>query len=188
MKKIKNKVLIIVALALISLSTNAGWAKHRDKILKTIKKWLKPYEQQGNDSNGNRTNNNFQMEVVRLVNIERKKRGIHPLSVSNELSKAAAIRADEISRKYSHTRPDGSSYLTVLKPAGYMHSYVGENIAASEKTPEQVMNSWMNSPGHRDNILNPNYTEIGVGASYALSSKHRIYWMHWVQLFGRPGW
>ncbi|WP_369716905.1 CAP domain-containing protein [Leptotrichia sp. HSP-536] len=185
MKKIKNKVLIIVALALISLSTNAGWAKHRDKILKTIKKWLKPYEQQGNDNSGIKTNNNFQMEVVRLVNIERRKRGIASLSVSNELSKATAIRADEISRKYSHTRPDGSSYLTVLKTAGYMHSYVGENIAAGQKSPEEVMNAWMNSSGHRANILNPNYTEMGVGFTYATNS---IYGTYWVQLFGRPGW
>ena len=185
MKKIKNKVLIIVALALISLSTNAGWAKHRDKILKTIKKWLKPYEQQGNDSNGNRTNNNFQMEVVRLVNIERKKRGLAPLSISNRLSEAAAIRANEIVQKFSHTRPDGSSYHTVIKNVGYMHPYVGENIAAGRKSPEEVMNAWMNSNGHRAAILNPNYTEMGVGFTYVTNS---MYGTYWVQIFGSSNW
>jgi SCP-like extracellular len=130
------------------------------------------------------TNNNliFEMEVVKLVNIERTKRGIHPLSISNKLFAAAAVRANELAQKFSHTRPNGSSYLTAVQNVGYPSSYVGENIASGQISPIAVMESWMNSPGHRAAILNPNYTEIGVGVNY----EDGYYGISWVQLFGRP--
>ena len=194
MHKIKNKILIIGTLTLISININAGWAKHRDRFLKGLKNWVNSNEQRYNNRNRTNTNNavsntdtrinnSFQIEVVRLVNIERRKRGLAPLSISNRLSEAAAIRANEIVQKFSHTRPDGSSYHTVIKNVGYMHPYVGENIAAGRKSPEEVMNAWMNSNGHRAAILNPNYTEIGVGVNY----EDGYYGISWVQLFGRPG-
>ena len=192
MHKIKNKILIIGTLTLISININAGWAKHRDRFLKGLKNWVNSNEQRYNNRNRTNTNNavsntdtrinnSFQIEVVRLVNIERRKRGLAPLSISNRLSEAAAIRANEIVQKFSHTRPDGSSYHTVIKNVGYMHPYVGENIAAGRKSPEEVMNAWMNSNGHRAAILNPNYTEIGVGVNY----EDGYYGISWVQLFGK---
>ena len=205
MYKIKNKILIIGTLTLISININAGWAKHRDRFLKGIKNWVNSNEQRynsntryRNDYRQNRintnnsvsnldtyTNNNliFEMEVVKLVNIERTKRGIHPLSISNKLFAAAAVRANELAQKFSHTRPNGSSYLTAVQNVGYPSSYVGENIASGQISPIAVMESWMNSPGHRAAILNPNYTEIGVGVNY----EDGYYGISWVQLFGRPG-
>ena len=200
MHKIKNKILIIGTLTLISININAGWAKHRDRFLKGIKNWVNSNEQRYNNRNrtntnnavsntntriNNNLNNSFQIEVVRLVNIERRKRGLAPLSISNRLSEAAAIRANEIVQKFSHTRPDGSSYHTVIKNVGYMHPYVGENIAAGRKSPEEVMNAWMNSNGHRASILNPNYTEMGVGFTYVTNS---MYGTYWVQIFGSSNW
>ena len=116
MHKIKNKILIIGTLTLISININAGWAKHRDRFLKGLKNWVNSNEQRYNNRNRTNTNNavsntdtrinnSFQIEVVRLVNIERRKRGLAPLSISNRLSEAAAIRANEIVQKFSHTRP-----------------------------------------------------------------------------------
>jgi SCP-like extracellular len=202
MRKIKYHILIIGILSLISINANAGWAKHRDKILKGFKNWINSNDQRHsnnrykNDNSPNKTNTNnsvsntntytnnslnFEMEVVRLINIERTKRGIHPLSISNKLFAAAAIRASELTQKFSHTRPNGSSYLTAVQNVGYPSSYVGENIAAGQISPIAVMESWMNSPGHRANILNPNYTEIGVGVNY----EDGYYGISWVQLFGK---
>ena len=196
MHKIKNKILIIGTLTLISININAGWAKHRDRFLKGIKNWVNSNEQRYNNRNRTNTNNSvsnmdtytnnnliFEMEVVKLVNIERTKRGIHPLSISNKLFAAAAVRANELAQKFSHTRPNGSSYLTAVQNVGYPSSYVGENIASGQISPIAVMESWMNSPGHRAAILNPNYTEIGVGVNY----EDGYYGISWVQLFGRPG-
>ena len=122
----------------------------------------------------------FVQQVLNLVNIERRKAGVSPLKLSRYLNDAAAIRAEEITQVFSHTRPDGSSCFTVLDKNYYN---VGENIAEGQSTPEEVMNSWMNSPGHRANILKPEFTELGVGYVYDGSSEYKHYW---VQLFRRP--
>lgn len=117
----------------------------------------------------------FVEEVIRLTNEERKKEGLPAFDTMNKLSKAAQIRADEMKQKYSHTRPDGTSCFTVLDDVN-INSYraVGENIALGQSSPEQVVTAWMNSEGHRKNILNPQFKYIGVG--YADNNG-------WVQLF-----
>lgn len=95
-----------------------------------------------------------------------------------DITAAANVRAKEIVQKFSHTRPNGSSFGTVLKEQGVSFRGSGENIAWGQKSPEQVMNGWMNSEGHRANILNKNYKNIGVG--YYQNEKGVNYW---VQLF-----
>lgn len=117
-------------------------------------------------------------QVVQLVNKERAKAGLKELMLDTNIEAAAFIRAKETEVSFSHTRPNGSSFSTVLKENGISFRGAGENIAWGQKTPEQVMNGWMNSKGHRANILNPNYTKIGVG--YYKSSTGRQYW---TQLF-----
>lgn len=119
-------------------------------------------------------------KVLELVNIERRKAGVAPLRFSNELLEASAIRAEEITRYFNHTRPNGQPHSSLIKDGKYT---VGENIAAGDTAPEGVVNSWMNSPGHRANILNPDYTEIGVGYAYKEDSEYKHYW---VQMFKRP--
>lgn len=119
-------------------------------------------------------------EVLDLVNIERSKVGVSPLKLNEELMWASNIRAEEISRVFSHTRPDGSACSSLIKDGMYT---VGENIAAGNSTPEATVEQWMNSPGHRANILNPDYTELGVGYFYDANSEHGHYW---VQMFKRP--
>ena len=101
-------------------------------------------------------------EVIRLTNIERVKAGLSPLQHHAGLQRAAMVRAEEITRKFSHTRPDGTDSSTALYENGVSCS-CGENIAAGQRTPEAVVRAWMNSPGHKAAILDPDATHIGVG-------------------------
>lgn len=117
-------------------------------------------------------------EVADLVNQERAKAGLSPVTLSAQLSSAANIRSQEIMQSFSHTRPDGSSFSTAIRQSGISYQGSGENIAYGQSSPQAVMNAWMNSQGHRANILNPRYTYIGVG--YAENSRGVPYW---TQLF-----
>ena len=111
-------------------------------------------------------------EVVALVNAERASYGLSALRVDSELTRAACVRAQEIVRQFSHTRPDGTSWSTVSSSAH------GENIAMGYHTASAVMTSWMNSQGHRENILRTGFGSIGVCAyTYGGTT-------YWVQLFG----
>lgn len=105
----------------------------------------------------------YAAQVVKLVNEERAKAGLNPLTVHSLAETAARVRADELKTSFSHTRPNGQSFETALKAAGISYMAAGENIAYGQRTPEEVMKSWMNSQGHRANILNPQFTSIGVG-------------------------
>ena len=120
----------------------------------------------------------FANQVVKLVNEERAKAGLSPLSVNSKAANAAQTRAREIEKYFSHTRPDGSSFNTALTEAGVSFRGAGENIAYGQITPQQVMEGWMNSSGHRANILNANYTSIGVG-----HYKNGAGVDYWTQLF-----
>lgn len=120
-------------------------------------------------------------EVVRLVNVERAKEGLPALGTFDSLTKAAEIRAPETAKLFSHDRPDGSSCFTALDATGASKgAYTsGENIAAGSSTAADVVEQWMNSPGHRANILNKDFTHIGVGYSKSNSG----YGHYWVQMF-----
>lgn len=119
----------------------------------------------------------FAAQVVKLVNEERKKAGLSELTVDLKVQSAANVRAKEIVSSFSHTRPDGRQFSTALTEAGASFRGSGENIAWGQKTPEAVMQAWMNSSGHRANILNARYTSIGVGY-YVVNGTP-----YWTQLF-----
>lgn len=121
-------------------------------------------------------------EVIRLTNAEREKAGLNPLKLDDSLMKAADVRVKEMGESFSHTRPDGSKYITAAQEAGYSGSYVGENGSAGKSTAEYIVSSWMNSEGHRENILNPNYNYIGVAYNYNIGSEYGSYC---VQIFAR---
>ena len=129
------------------------------------------------DNIGQEAVKSYVEQVVALVNIERAKVGLPALTMSEDLNRAAQIRAKEIVQSFSHTRPNGSSFSSVLKENGISYRGAGENIAWGQRTPEAVVNAWMNSAGHRANILNKNYTTIGVG--YYLDGTTP----YWAQLF-----
>ena len=121
-------------------------------------------------------------EVVRLVNVERAKEGLAPLGTYDSLTKAAQIRAPEIVTLFSHDRPDGTSCFTAMDQTGATKgAYTwGENIAAGNATAAATVEQWMNSPGHRANILNAKFTHIGVGYQHSAGSTYGHYW---VQMF-----
>ncbi len=127
------------------------------------------------DAEGNLS---FAKQVVNLVNEERAKAGVSALVLDETLASAAMVRATEIETSFSHTRPDGRSFSTVLSDMGIQYRRSGENIAWGQQSPKAVMEGWMNSKGHRANILNPNFTKIGVG--YRKNAAGRTYW---TQLF-----
>lgn len=127
---------------------------------------------------GEPDSSNFAEEVLELVNIERQKVGVAPLQLSEELTDRANLRAEEIVELFSHTRPDGSSCFTVLQ--GISYRTCGENIAAGSPTPERVVEQWMDSPGHRANILNGAFKYLGLGYCYDENGEYDHYW---VQLF-----
>lgn len=119
----------------------------------------------------------FASQVAALVNAERAKYGLSALTMDTKVQQAALVRAKETAQSFSHTRPNGSSFSTALTEAGVSYRTAGENIAYGQTTPQQVMNAWMNSSGHRANILNANYTTIGVGYTVINGTAY------WAQLF-----
>ena len=122
----------------------------------------------------------FVAEVIRLVNAERIASGLSPLTESSLLDKAASVRCSEIMTAFSHTRPDGSSCFTALQDAGAVYSRAGENIAIGQSSPAQVVQAWMDSPGHRANIMNEGFRYIGVSAR---PSEDSYGGYAWVQIF-----
>ncbi len=114
-------------------------------------------------------------EVLELVNKERKAEGLNELKMDKDLLDAAMIRASELVLNFSHTRPNGTSCFTAInKP----FSHMGENIAAGQSTSKYVMQCWMESPGHKANILTGDFTSIGIGCVKYGNVPY------WVQLFG----
>jgi len=107
----------------------------------------------------------YEKKVFDLTNQERAKNGLPALKVDATLSKMAHEKSRDMSANgyFSHTSPTYGSPFDMMKKFGITYSYAGENIAMGQKNPEEVVNAWMNSAGHRANILNPNYNYIGVG-------------------------
>ncbi len=118
----------------------------------------------------------FGEKVVELVNAERKKYGLEPLESDFDLKCAAFERAMELTELFSHTRPDGSSCFSILSEYDISYGTCGENIAAGQFSPESVMQSWMNSAGHRANILSEDFSKIGIGCYCDEDSTYGIYW------------
>lgn len=123
------------------------------------------------------TYDDFTAEVVRLVNIERANYGLSPLSVNPALTDFAQTRSQEIVTKFEHYRPNGNRAVSDVLALGGMRT-AGENIAMGQPTPEAVVEAWMNSEGHRKNILKEDFTMIGVGCSFGGGT------YYWVQVFG----
>ena len=119
----------------------------------------------------------FEAEVVRLVNEIRVSRGLSPLTHNWELSRVARYKSQDMKNLgyFSHTSPTYGSPFNMMKNFGISYKTAGENIAKGYSTPKAVVDAWMNSPGHRANILNSSYTHIGVG--YVQSGNY------WTQMF-----
>ena len=138
----------------------------------------KPGDNVADKPEGDKEEMSFAEQVVRLVNEERAKVGLSALVVDTNVEAAAQVRAKEITQSFSHTRPNGSQFSTALQEQGASYRGAGENIAWGQKSPEAVMRAWMNSDGHRANILNAKFTKIGVGYYQDLNGTN-----YWTQLY-----
>lgn len=116
------------------------------------------------DSNGYSVND-YEKQVVQLVNQIRKENGLSELTLNTELSKVARIKAQDMhdNQYFSHTSPTYGSPFDMMKQFGISYRTAGENIAMGQQSPQAVVDAWMNSEGHRANILNSSYTQIGMG-------------------------
>ena len=159
------KKIVFAALAAAALTGAAG-AVHLDR----------PVQGSSGVSAGIRSSS-AASEVVRLTNSARSQNGYAALVEDGALSEAAAVRAREIARSFSHTRPSGASFSSALSESGVSYLRAGENIASGQKSASEVVNAWMNSPGHRANILSSSYSRIG-SASVNIDGT-----LYWVQLF-----
>ena len=119
----------------------------------------------------------FEQEVIRLVNEIRIENGLRPLTYDWELSRVARYKSQDMkdNKYFSHTSPVYGSPFQMMKSFGISYRSAGENIAKGYATPEAVVEGWMNSPGHRANILNSSFTHIGVG--YVAEGRY------WTQMF-----
>ncbi|WP_208589523.1 CAP domain-containing protein [Gracilibacillus suaedae] len=134
-------------------------------------------QEQTTENNQNADISEFEQEVVALTNEERQKQGLPALEIDAELSKVAKQKSEDMATNgyFSHNSPTYGSPFDMIQQAGIDYRTAGENIAKGQQTPEEVVNAWMNSEGHRANILNENFTHIGVG--YVEQGNH------WTQQF-----
>lgn len=125
----------------------------------------------------------FETEVIRLINIERTSRGIPALTTNWQLSRVARYKSQDMIDKnyFSHTSPTYGSPFDMMEAFGLRFSAAGENIAYGQRTAKEVVNAWMNSPGHRANILSHAYTQTGVGAAKKANGT-----LYWTQMFIKP--
>lgn len=166
----KLKKIVFTALTVAALTSTAAGAVRWN--------WpMFPMHGSGTSASTGSQNSNAASEVVRLTNSARTQNGYAALTEDSALSKAAAVRAREIASSFSHTRPSGSSFSSVLSENGVSYRRAGENIASGQKSASEVVNAWMNSSGHRANILNSSYSRIGTAS---VNDNGTLYW---VQLF-----
>ncbi len=124
----------------------------------------------------------FAEECFELINKERAKKGLDELEWDDTVAEACQIRAEEITEKFSHVRPDSTICFTAFDEVGFSSNAEGENIAEGQTTPKAVVKAWMNSKGHRENILKSSYNRSAIGFVYDPDSDYKYYW---VQMFGR---
>ncbi|MGI5237380.1 CAP domain-containing protein [Dactylosporangium sp. CA-139066] len=133
-------------------------------------------------------NASFEAQVLSLVNVERrKKRNCPDLRNNDKLHNAAYKHSADMAKRnyFSHDTPEGVSFSARISDEGYRWSGAAENIAAGQPTPEAVMQAWMNSPGHKANILNCSYVDLGIGLAYQVKGNGQKT-PYWTQDFGTP--
>ena len=121
----------------------------------------------------NNEDQSLQAEVFRLVNMERSREGLPPLKSLPVLKEIAQVRAEELPGRFEHRRPSGESWESILSEYGIRWRFCAENIAMGQESPQAVMRSWMNSSGHRQNILSHEAKYLGVGV---VRANGRLWW------------
>jgi uncharacterized YkwD family protein len=113
--------------------------------------------------------------------VERRKAGLKPLVADIALSKGARAKSEDFVKSgyFGHTSPKYGSPFNMMRTFGISYRNAGENIASGQSTPEAVVRAWMNSPGHRANIMSSKYNKIGVGYAYRSGGSYHHYWTQW---------
>jgi len=150
---------------------------HEPKVQKDVFNGVSPTANES-DSIPDETVQYPEVEVLNAVNDIRAKNGLEPLKWSNSLAAVARAHSDNMAKNkfFSHTDPSGQTASDRIKNAGISYRVMAENIAAGQTTANDVVNSWMQSDGHRNNILNPNLTHLGVGLAADNTSEYKFYW------------
>ena len=141
----------------------------------------------GSDSAGSTALDAFEAEVLALTNSFRRSNGVAELTAESSLAQAAETHSQNMANQdfFSHTGADGAGVGDRASAAGYGSGVVGENIGAGYSTPEAVVDGWIDSPGHRANMLNGDYTKLGVGYAFLANDTGSENWNHyWTQVFG----
>lgn len=159
MKKLRKTALVVLAAA--ALTVNAAGAV-RYNVPSAVPAQT---QQQGTGT------------VASLTNAARAQNGLAALNTDSGLDRAAALRAEEIARSFSHTRPSGGSFASALSDSGVTYRSAGENIAYGQSSAAEVVRAWLASPGHRANILSGRYSRIGTASRNVNGT------MYWVQVF-----
>ncbi len=136
-----------------------------------------PAESQAGETSGSPEESGDVYEAIRLINAERVKAGLAELTIDDDLMSMTAVRAEEMSERFEHTRPDGSDWKTIFDDFGWScPNKRGENGSAGDVSASKTVSRWMNSSGHKANILKDNVTKIGVGYYYNSSAKWKHFW------------
>lgn len=154
-----------------NIFTNEGYPNNNQGIRTT------PPEETNQGKQADEQTKQFQEQVVQLTNKEREKQGLSALQTDNDLAGVAQTKSEDMAAHnyFSHTSPTYGSPFDMLKQFGVEYTTAAENIASGQQSAQEVVTGWMNSPGHRKNILNKKVTHIGVG--YAKDGAY------WTQLF-----
>jgi len=123
-------------------------------------------------------NRSFESEVIRLLNQERGKDGLPPLTEQSQLTQAARLHSQDMAcnQFFSHVSPTAGDVIERVTAQGYSYTAIGENIAAGQADPSSVVQAWMNSTGHRANIMNATYTQVGIGYASVGGSAAGVFW------------
>lgn len=170
---VNGRTLVPIRVISESFDYDVSWNEASRKVIIKTKS-------NSSDSSGS-TESDFSKEVLRLVNIERANNNLSPLTLDSSLSRVALSHSKDMHDNgyFSHTNLSGQSPFDRLKSAGISYRSAGENIAAGQSTPALVVNSWMNSDGHRKNILSSAYNKMGLGYYYG----NKGYRSYWTQIF-----
>ncbi len=149
----------------------------------------RPVDAVANTPVAQRQRRRFVRQVLRITNRLRRREGLRPLKLNNKLKRTAQAHSQDMAGNdfFSHTGSNGSSVGDRFRRVGYRYSLAAENAAAGSSTARGAVNQWLNSPGHRANMLNPSFRHIGIGYANVPNDSGNERWGHyWTQTFGRP--
>ena len=176
---LNDRTLVPIRAVSESFGAKVTWEQEQAKVVVTTDPADVPSQPETpeNPETPDTPESDFEQEVLRLVNQERAKQNLSPLAWHDGLAQVARAHSKDMNdRRYmAHNNPDGQTPFDRIKNHGISYRAAAENIAAGQRTPAQVMQGWMNSSGHRQNILNPNLTKLGVGY-YEGDGPYKTYW------------